>query len=399
MYKVYCRIYQATYRLLSSFLPWRKPQLLEGEGSLLKLPDTIKQQGIDSVLIVTDAVIASLGLMDVLLDGLKKRDIAYIIYNETVPNPTINNIEQALKLYHANHCQGIIAFGGGSPMDCAKGVGARVARPNKTIPKMKGQLKVLCKMPPFFAIPTTSGTGSEVTVAAVITDSRTHLKYAINDPALIPHYAVLDPTLTLKLPKHITSTTGMDALTHAVEAYIGGSNTKETRSCAREAVKLVFRHLYNAYDNGMNIIARAHMQKAAYFGGIAFTRAYVGYVHAMAHALGGIYGTPHGLANAVILPYVLDAFGASAHKPLAELADVAGIADPTDSEATKAQKFIEAIRDLNRRMAIPERIEGIKASDIPLLAKRATKEGNPLYPVPEIWGEEQFINLFNKVKA
>src|SRR5690606_10617714 len=140
----------------------------------------------------------------------------------------------------------------GSPMDCAKGVGARLARPEKTIPQMKGQLKVRKAIPPLFAIPTTAGTGSEATLAAVISNSKTQEKYAINDTVLFPHYAVLDPLLTINLPPHITSTTGMDALTHAIEAYIGKSNTEETKKYAREAVTLIFENLYEAYSNGLN---------------------------------------------------------------------------------------------------------------------------------------------------
>jgi len=280
MYNVYCRTYQTIFKVASGFLPWREPKLLEGEGSIGKLPQEISQRGIKSVLLVTDKGIASLGLMNGLCAGLENAGIQYAIYDKTVPNPTIDNIEEALKLYKENNCQGIIAFGGGSPMDCAKGVGARVANPHKTIPQMKGLLKVRKKIPPLFAIPTTAGTGSEATVAAVITNSATHEKYPVNDLVLIPHVAVLDPTLTVGLPPHITSTTGMDALTHAVEAYIGRSNTDQTRELSRKAIKLIFENIEEAYANGTNLTARYNMQKAAYYAGVAFTRAYVGYVHA-----------------------------------------------------------------------------------------------------------------------
>lgn len=283
-------------------------------------------------------------------------------------------------------------------MDCAKGVGARVARPKKSIPQMKGVLKVLKKLPPLFAIPTTAGTGSETTIAAVITNSKTHEKYAINDTALIPHYAVLDPLLTIKLPPHITSTTGIDALTHAVEAYIGRSNTKQTKQQGREAVKLIFDNIYEAYSNGTNITARANMQRASYLAGMAFTRAYVGYVHAIAHTLGGFYSLPHGLANAIILPYILEYFGSSAHKPLAELADLVEISAPADTNEQKAVKFIEAIKQLNESMNIPRKVKGIVESDIPLMAKRALAEGNPLYPVPKIMSMEDMLQMYQLIK-
>jgi alcohol dehydrogenase class IV len=398
LFKAYCRIYQAVFRIVVPLLPWRKPELIEGENSLLKLPVFIKSKGIKKVLIVTDKGISSLGLVEPLKEGLEKEGIAYAFYDKTVPNPTIDNIEEAAALYRENGCEAIIAFGGGSPMDCAKGVGARIARPDKPIPKMKGVLKVLRKLPPLFAIPTTAGTGSEATLAAVITNSETHEKYPINDVVLIPRYAVLDPVLTKGLPKHITSTTGMDALTHAVEAYIGRSNTRETEDMAKKAVKLIFDNLKEAYDNGSNLEARRNMQLAAYYAGVAFTRAYVGYVHAVAHTLGGMYNVPHGLANAVILPVVLEAFGESAHKRLAELADVAGITSEGETDEQKANKFIAAIKEMNAYMQIPTAIKGIKDEDLPILAKRAFKEANPLYPVPRLMGLDEITKIFKAVQ-
>ena len=398
MYELYCRIYQNVFKLVSYILPWRRPELTQGESSLNKLPKLIKSKSIDSVLIVTDRVIASLGLMDGLLKGLSDEDVDFVVYDKTVPNPTIDNIEEALQMYLANNCKGIVAFGGGSPMDCAKGVGARVARPNKSISQMKGVLKVMKKIPPLFAIPTTSGTGSETTIAAVITDSKTHEKYAINDTSLIPHYAILDPVLTVNLPLHITSTTGIDALTHAIEAYIGRSNTKQTRQQSREATKLIFENLFKAYSNGTNLVARANMQKASFLAGLAFTRAYVGNVHAIAHTLGGFYSAPHGLANAIILPYILEYYGKSVHIPLAELADLVGISAPTDNNEQKAMKFIDAIKKLNESMNIPKKFKGIVESDIPLMVKRAFSEANPLYPVPKIMSKEDMFNIYHKIK-
>lgn len=398
MYKVYCRMYQGVFRLASYFLPWSQPELLEGEGSLAKLPAFMKAKGIDNVLVVTDQGLMSLGLMDDLLKGFETEGIRSVVYSKTVPNPTIDNIEEALAMYREAQCSGIVAFGGGSPMDCAKGVAARIARPGKTIPQMKGQLKVLKKTPPLVAIPTTAGTGSETTLAAVITNSRTHEKYAINDTVLIPRYAVLDPLLTVKLPPHITATTGVDALTHAVEAYIGRSNTRQTREDSRAAIRLIFANLYQAYSNGSDITARANMQKASYLAGAAFTRAYVGYVHAIAHTLGGFYSVPHGLANAVILPYILEQFGPAAHGKLAELADLVELSQPEDSNAEKARRFIGAIRELNWKMDIPEKIKGIEEKDIPLMVERALSEAHPLYPVPRIMSKAEIVGIYQQIK-
>jgi alcohol dehydrogenase class IV len=380
-------------------MPWPEAETLSGSGSLMKMPEWLKGHGRKSVLIVTDSVLAGFGYSGKLAEGLKAVGINAVVYDKVVPNPTIGNIEEGLKIYKENNCDCIVALGGGSPMDCAKGIGCRVARPNKPIEKMKGTLKVGRKLPPLYAIPTTAGTGSEVTLAAVISNPEKQEKYPIEDPVVIPRYIVFDPQLTIGLPPHVTSTTGMDALTHAVESYIGKSNTKATKQQAIEATQLIFKYLKRAYDNGQDIEAREQMQKAAWLAGKAFTRAYVGYVHAVAHALGGFYGVPHGLANAVALPYVLKKFGASAHKRLAELADAVGIKGKDDAE--KANAFIKAIEDMNAQMNIPTKISGrwtIKDEDIDRLVDHAIKEANPLYPVPTIFGKEEIKDLFLSIK-
>lgn len=398
MYKLFARTYQWFMRVFVSFIPWRYPEVIQGENSIKQLPQVIKNKKIERVLIVTDKGITSIGLMNSLLEGLKAEGIHYFIYDDTVPNPTVDNIEEAYSMYIKNKCQGIIGFGGGSSIDCAKGVGAKVVRPKKTIRQMKGLLKVIKKIPPFFAVPTTSGTGSETSLATVVSNNETHEKYSILDIAIMPDYAVLDPLLTVNLPPHITAATGMDALTHAVEAYIGKSNTKDTIKWSKEAVKIIFENLYEAYSNGDNLEARANMQKAAYLAGKAFTRAYVGYVHAIAHTLGGFYNVPHGFANAVILPYVLEYYGKSAHKPLAELADLIGLSEKGDTDEQKAKKFIQAIKELNEKMNIPNKISGILDKDIPVMVKRALREANPLYPVPKILNAKDFVKLYHLIK-
>ena len=400
MVRWYCRLYQAVYRVGATLLPWRTPKLLEGEGSLGRLPGLLTEKGIASVLLVTDKGIRGLGLIDDLLVRLSEQEIRVIVYDDTVANPTIDNIEEALQVYRTNACKAIIAVGGGSSMDCAKGVGARVARPKKSIPQMKGQFKVLKRLPLLIAVPTTAGTGSETTVAAVITNSKTHEKYAINDLSLIPHYAVLDPVMTVKLPPSITATTGIDALTHAVEAYMGRSNTEKTIDYAKTAIKLIFENLLEAYQNGENLEARERMQKASFLAGAAFTRAYVGNVHAIAHTLGGFYGVPHGLANSVILPYVLSYYGSSISRPLAELADEIGITEPTDTVDQKAKRFRKAIKELEQQLNIPKTLPGIiREEDLPLMIKRALQEANPLYPVPVIFGEEDMKRIYQMVRG
>lgn len=397
--ELFYRTYQTVYKGAMTFLNWDEPYLLKGEGAVKKLPALIKSKGIDNVLIVTDKGLMSLGLLNGMLEQMESNGVKYTIYDGVQPNPTIDNIEQARRAYLKNGCKGIVAFGGGSPMDCAKAAGARVTNPNKSVVKMRGQLKIVHKLPPLFAVPTTAGTGSEVTLAAVVSNPETHEKNAINDPKLRPQYAVLDPELTVGLPPHITSTTGMDALTHAVEAYIGRSNVKSTEKYAEDATKLIFENLEKVYHNGKDVDARENMLVASYWAGMAFTRAYVGYVHAIAHNLGGLYGTPHGLANAVILPYVLEYFGESAHSRLAKLADVAGITQPGMSEAEKAKLFIKKIKDMNENMNIPEHFEFIEDKDIPTLVERALKEANPLYPVPKIMDAADCREVILKIRG
>ena len=397
--KCYYRIYQKVLKFAMCFMNWSEPTLLEGEGAVLRLPKLIKDKGLNRILVVTDKGLMSIHLLDPLFEELRAQGIEYFVYDGVQPNPTIPNIEQCRDMYIDNNCQGIIAFGGGSPMDCAKAAAARVVKPKKSVRKMRGYLKVGKKLPPFFAVPTTAGTGSETTVAAVVTDPTTHEKNAISDPCLRPKYAVLDPALTVGLPPHITSTTGMDALTHAVEAYIGKSNVKSTIKYAEDAAILIHANLEKAYANGKDIEARNNMLKASFYAGCAFTRAFVGYVHSIAHNLGGLYNTPHGLANAVILPYVLEWYGSSVYKQLAKLADLVGVSKQNMTTEEKAKAYILEIRRMNKAMNIPEKFDFIKEEDVPLLVKRALLEGNPGYPVPKIMNAkdcESVIRLLMK---
>lgn len=379
--KVYCRVFQTCFRIAIPVLPYRDPKVL---SSVKEIAEVAKEKKVSSLLIVTDESLHRLGLLEELKEVLNAEKIAYAVYDKTVANPTIANVEEARELYFKEGCQAIIGFGGGSPMDCAKAVGARIAKPKQSIPNMKGILKVHKRLPLFFAVPTTAGTGSETTLAAVITDGETRHKFAINDFPLIPQYAVLVPEVTKGLPPFITATTGMDALTHAVEAYIGRSTTKETRAHAEEAVKLIFDNLEKAYRNGSDMEARKNMLYASFLAGKAFSKSYVGYCHAVAHSLGGKYNTPHGLANAVLLPYILEAYGKSAYKKLKQLAVIGGLVPETASLEEGAKAFIKKVRDLNQAMGIPTKLSGIRKEDIPMMASYAEKEGNPLYPVPKL---------------
>ena len=393
-YKAFCRVYQGAFRLALPILPYREPQCFDCVEELEGLMQSLQPQ---AVLLVTDRMLRQNGLTRDIETLLDKMRIRCAIFDGTQPNPTVANVEEARKMYLENGCSCIIALGGGSVMDCAKGVGARIVYPEKPLSKLKGILRVMRRLPPLIAIPTTAGTGSEVTLAAVITDHETRHKYAINSFPLIPRYAVLDPRFTLSLPSSLTAATGMDALTHAVEAYIGRSTTRETRRLAIEAVTLIFKHLEAAYQNGRDLAARRHMLRAAYAAGIAFSKSYVGYVHAVAHSLGGQYNLPHGLTNAVLLPVVLEAYGARIHRKLHALAVAAGVAQKSDTPAEAAQKFIYAIRQMNKRMGIPETLPGIRKEDIPLMAAHAEKEANPLYPVPMLMDAKQLSAFYETV--
>lgn len=390
--KLYCRAFQGLFRLAQPFLPYREPQLLEG---IEQVGEALKRENIKSVLIVTGSFLSKSGATKKLESVIEKVGIKYSVYNKTLPNPTVSNVEEALEAYLRNGCEGIVAMGGGSAIDCAKVVGARVAYPTKTVNQLKGLLKVRRKIPTLVAIPTTAGTGSEVTLAAVITDENKD-KYPISSFALIPHFAVLDPTVTYTMMPHLTATTGMDALTHAVEAYIGGSTTKETRKLATSAVKLIFENIELAYKDGENRQARENMLNASYMAGIAFSKSYVGYIHAVAHSIGGKYNIPHGLANAVLMPCVLELYGRKAYKKLHSLGVLVGACWAEDTKEVGARKFIQAIKDLNKRMNIPVAFEEIMEKDIPLLAKKAAKEANPLYPVPRLMNKKELEEIYRR---
>ncbi len=393
--KFYSRLYQGIFKIFLPMFPYREPVLLKDYNDLVY---ALKENDKNNIIIVTDKGIRNIGLTQELENVLNENQFKVTIYDGTVPNPTTDNVSEALEMFKNNRCDSIIAFGGGSAMDCAKALGARVSCPKKSLNDMAGLLKVNHRLPILIAIPTTAGTGSEATVTAVITDSKTHHKYTINDFDLIPEYALLDVKLTLGLPKHITSTTGMDALTHAIEAFIGRSTTKGTRKNALKAIKLIFENLEIAYNDGTNYVARDNMLKASYLAGLAFTKSYVGYIHAVAHTLGGKYNVPHGLANAIIMPYVLRMYGKSVYKKLWEIGIYTGLFNKNTSKKAGAKIVIQKIDNMNKNMGIPTKIDNIVESDIEHLAKIAAKEANPLYPVPKLMTARALRNVYYLIK-
>lgn len=391
------RINQFIMSLAVPLLPWKDIELISSPGSIAKVPYILKEEGVHTLFIATTNGTLKRGYLNGTLDELQSMGIEYHIFSNVKPDPTISSIEEGVALYNNNNCNGILAIGGGSVIDFSKIVGARAVKPNMSVTEMKGILKIRKKLPTFIAIPTTAGTGSECTLAAVVTDEKTHYKYSINDPCLLPDYAILDGELTKDLPPHLTAETGMDAMTHSIEAYINKFSSKQSKSYAINSLLAIHSNLLKAYNDGKNIDARQNMLEASFNAGKAFTRAYVGYVHAIGHAIGGLYGMSHGLTMAILLPKVLRKYGSKAYKGLSEIAIALG-EPPSLSIKELSQRFISMIESYNRDMGIPDRIESLSKTDYEEIAKRALSEANPLYPVPEIWTKKEIIELLDEVR-
>lgn len=397
IFKSLYRINQFIMSLAVPLLPWKDIKLISSPGSIAKVPYILKEESVHTLFIATTNGTLKRGYLNGTLDELKSMGIEYHIFSNVKPDPTISSIEEGVALYNNNNCNGILAIGGGSVIDFSKIVGARAVKPKMSVAEMKGILKIRKKLPTFIAIPTTAGTGSECTLAAVVTDEKTHYKYPINDPCLLPDYAILDGELTKDLPPHLTAETGMDAMTHSIEAYINKFSSKESKSYAVKSLVAIHSNILKAYNDGENIDARQNMLEASFNAGKAFTRAYVGYVHAIGHAIGGLYGMPHGLTMAILLPKVLRKYNSKAYKGLSEIAIALG-ESPSLSIKELSQRFISMIESYNRDMGIPDKIESLSKMDYEEIAKRALKEANPLYPVPEIWTKREIFEVLDELR-
>lgn len=391
--KIYSKVFQGVFSVVNQLMPHRQPKVVEGVGCFKKLPQILAENGVKNPMIITGPRVGKSQFVVDLTACLPSS----FLYADVKTDPPVSQIEQMVLLYKTNGCDSIVAIGGGSNMDAAKAMGAAIARRVKSVVDLGGVMKVRHEIPFFVAVPTTAGTGSECTVAAVVTDDKQGRKFAINDPVLCPDVAILDASLSVSLPASLTGYTGMDALTHAVEAYLNKpyhiSNTKEM---AESAIRDIFTFLPRAYNNGEDMEAREKMLKASFNAGIAFTVACVGYVHAIAHTFGGQYGIQHGLANAVILPHVLEAYRPKCDADLARLCDLVGIAcDGGNSE--KASAFIAAIRALSKSIGIPEKFNALDESNIDKMADWADREANPLYPCPVFFKKEDFERIIRIV--
>ncbi len=364
------------------FLPIPQPTILVGPGASGRLGQTIAGFGHGRILIVTDSIVSKLGLLDDLTKALTAGGAEYVVFDAITPDAPIPLIEQGIDFYWEHGCDAIVAVGGGSSMDASKAIAAAVSNPGKSLRELAGYFKGLQTPVKIYAVPTTAGTGSEVTVAAVISDPENQAKLVIVDTRLVPKMAALDPCLMTGLPPAVTAATGIDALTHAIEAFVGKWANPYTDDMALSAVGLIFENLRVAYNDGKNLGAREKMALAATYAGLAFTRANVGYVHAIAHQFGGKYHTPHGLANAIMLPAVLKYSFPAIIGRLALLAVRARLGAANEPEDVLAQKFVDAVEQLNRDLGIPTFLAALKASDIPALAEAACREAHTGYPVP-----------------
>ena len=324
---------------------------------------------------------------------LKEKGFPLIEFKEVKQNPETPVIEKAMQEAKEKGVDALLAIGGGSVIDTAKAVGALLANPHKKLLKMRGLLKVRKRFPMLIAIPTTAGSGSEATIASVVTNPSKKDKFAINSPKLLPQVVVLDDELLRSLPPRIIANTGMDALTHALEAYLGHALTNKTKEAALEAILLIHASLLPFYQNPNDDVVRENMLKASYLAGISFTRSYVGYVHALAHSLGGEYNIPHGYANAVLLPHLLRKYGKKASKKLSYLAEILNL-----DKQKKDTAVIECIEELKEKLNIPKTFGNIiQEKDIPYLAKHAAKEANPLYPVPKEMNQKELEEILKEL--
>lgn len=369
---------------------------LMGADCLKDAGEQVKELGFRKALIVTDKILGQIGIVKKVTDVLDSKNIEYAIYDETKPNPTVKNVNDGLSLLKEKECDFVISLGGGSAHDCAKGI-ALLATNGGEIKDYEGVDKSKKPQLPMIGINTTAGTGSEMTLFAIITDEERHIKMALVDKHLTPIIAVNDPMLMLAMPKSLTAATGMDALTHAIEAYVSTAATPITDACAEKAIELISNYLVRAVEDGENVEARDMMAYAEYLAGMAFNNASLGYVHAMAHQLGGFYNLPHGVCNAILLPHVQEYNKATSAKRLAKIAKIMGgsIEGLTDEQG--ADLCIDMIKSLSQTIGIPEglRVLGVKESDFETLATNALNDACSLTN-PRKGNLEEVIAIFKK---
>ena len=383
-------------KLVTKVLPFPKPFTFVGPDSSLALCRDVADAGVKSLVIFTDAPVLKLGLLDGILAALREAGIKTDVFSDIEPDPGFETIEAGVAFLEQKNAQAVLVVGGGSPMDAAKTIVACHA--NHCHPrKLVGLFKVRKHGLPLYAIPTTAGTGSEVTIAAVVSDREAQTKLAIADPKLVPLKIALDPKLMLGLPPAITAATGMDALTHAVEAYLCTLSNAETDQLALDAAVTIVRNLPLAYAPNADVNVRERMAVASCMAGMAFTRVGLGYVHAISHQLGGLYHIPHGLANSIVLPHVLEFSKSDCAPRLAALARACKIRSKGADDMALADAFIAHVRKMNKSMGIPAVIDGLRLEDLDLIVERAFKEAHGTYAVPRYLAHSECIELLSKM--
>ncbi len=390
------RVRQAIFSPIQKTQLYMQPRMIKGEHALLDLVDVLKEKHLTHYMIVTTPGFIKRGTLQSFFEALTQNDIQYSIFHDVKPDPEISDVEKLKEMFIKDGCQALIAIGGGSVIDCSKAALACVQMKNLDVKTVLHTGRVSKQLPLLIAVPTTAGTGSEVTAGAVITDPIKKRKYALSHLFLIPKYAVLDASLLTSLPAKMTAYSGMDALTHAIEAYINCFNNRKTNEYALCAIKSIFQYLVPSFEDGLNMQYRLELLEASYNAGVAISNNYVGYVHAIAHGIGGMYHLQHGMINAIILPIVLEEYGGAVVGKLAKIADVVGITGATDQD--KSKQFIQKLKDLNQIFSIPTSIPEIQEEDIHYLATGAEKEGNPTYPTPVTWNVAQFEKVIRKIK-
>ena len=386
---IYCRSIQFVLKTVSKFINIPTPKVL---SNVLEIKDILKEKSLNHPLIISSKTVSTFDFFISLENDLNKNGIKTEVFNKVTPDPTVALVNTLVNYYKECNCDSIIAYGGGSVIDAAKAMGAVIST-NKPISKIKGLLKINRKIPFLIAIPTTAGTGSEATMASVIIDEKSNDKFALSDSNLVPDVTILDDKNLKELPKHIIANSGMDALSHALEAYLSTFDDKESNEYALQAIKLIHDNLKDFYDDKSNVTARKNMQEASYLAGLAFTRVFVGYVHPLAHSVGGEYHLPHGYCIAIFMPYVFRYYGKKIYKKMEVVSDLLGF-DKNLRKYQKALKVISWIEELNSYMGIPKSFNGlIKKTDYKKLVKHSIKEANPFYPVPKVLSKSDLKNI------
>ncbi|WP_367108794.1 iron-containing alcohol dehydrogenase [uncultured Psychrobacter sp.] len=387
-------------KAFSLVLPIPRPMLFVGERACDELCAMLINEGATNVFIVTDAVLNKLGVLSKVTDYLEKNNTSYHIYDGITPDPTFVVVEEGLQQSIDTGCDAIVAIGGGSVIDAAKMMA--MAQGNNCSPKaLIGLFKAKKPSLPLYCVPTTAGTGSEATLGAVVSEDKTHQKQIAIDPKMVPLAAAIDPTIMQGMPAHITADTGIDVLTHALEAWMSVNASAETDYYAASAAKAVMQYLPRAYTDGNDLKAREEMGVAAHYGGIAFNKAGLGYVHAIAHQLGAYYHIPHGRANAIVLPYILDLNRKASEKRLATLARKINLIDNDQvdsSDGELADHLIAKVRELLATVGIDPVVKGMQESDFKTIAKAAAKEVSDTYAVPTYMSASKIKDILKKIK-